>query len=138
MHDDLIFRVAAKLLIPFIFLISLYIQFHGDFGPGGGFQAGVLFSAGVVLYSLIFGLKKTREIFTVRFVECMSALGVLLFSGVGVLCAIYGGEFLNYSFLKSDSVAGQHIGILLVELGVFITVSSVMLLFFYTFADYKS
>ena len=34
MRNDLVLRVVAKLLIPFILLFALYVQFHGDFGPG--------------------------------------------------------------------------------------------------------
>ena len=56
MKDHDILRVTAKALIPLIFLFGLYVQFHGDFGPGGGFQAGVIFAAAVILYALIFGL----------------------------------------------------------------------------------
>ena len=39
-----IIRVVTKLIIPYILLFALYVQFHGDFGPGGGFQAGVIFA----------------------------------------------------------------------------------------------
>ena len=45
MRSDLVLRVVAKLLIPFMLLFALYVQFHGDFGPGGGFQAGVIIAA---------------------------------------------------------------------------------------------
>jgi multicomponent Na+:H+ antiporter subunit B len=51
MRNDLILRVIAKLLIPFILLFALYVQFHGDFGPGGGFQAGVILAATVIFYA---------------------------------------------------------------------------------------
>jgi len=40
-----VLQVISKLLIPFILLFALYVQFHGDYGPGGGFQAGVIFAA---------------------------------------------------------------------------------------------
>ena len=55
MDSYLVLRVVAKLLMPFILIYGLYVQFHGDFGPGGGFQAGVIFAAGFILYALIFG-----------------------------------------------------------------------------------
>ena len=42
MKHNLILRVVSKILIPLIILFGLYVQFHGDFGPGGGFQAGVI------------------------------------------------------------------------------------------------
>ena len=56
MKEYLVLRVITKLLLPFILLFGLYVQFHGDFGPGGGFQAGVIFAAGFVLYSLVYGV----------------------------------------------------------------------------------
>ena len=135
MKTDPIPRVIAKLFIPFILVFALYVQFHGDFGPGGGFQAGVIFSGGIILYSLIFGVSITQNLLPPIFVEVTSAIGVLLYGAVGVVCMFKGGEFLNYSVLLSNSVSGQHLGILLIELGVFITVASVMLKLFYLFAS---
>ena len=135
MKTDPIPRVIAKLFIPFILVFALYVQFHGDFGPGGGFQAGVIFSGGIILYSLIFGVSITQNLLPPVFVEIMSAVGVLLYGAVGVVCILKGGEFLNYSVLLENSVSGQHLGILLIELGVFITVASVMLKLFYLFAS---
>jgi multicomponent Na+:H+ antiporter subunit B len=61
--------VISKLVIPFILIFALYVQFHGDFGPGGGFQAGVIFGAGVILYALIFGLEGARRAAPPWFVE---------------------------------------------------------------------
>ena len=135
MHNNPILRISTKILFAPIILFGLYVQFHGDFGPGGGFQAGVIFSAAIIFYSLIHGVNKTKKIISNRLVEVLTAIGVLLYSGVGVFCILLGGEYLNYSVLGKSSVAGQHLGVLLVELGVFITVSSVMLLFFYSFTD---
>lgn len=135
MKTDPIPRVIAKLFIPFILVFALYVQFHGDFGPGGGFQAGVIFSGGVILYSLIFGVSITQNLLPPIFVEIMSAIGVLLYGAVGVVCIFKGGEFLNYSVLLENSLSGQHLGIILIELGVFITVASVMLKLFYLFAS---
>ena len=56
MRDTIILRVVVKLLLPVILIFALYVQFHGDYGPGGGFQAGVIFGAAFILYALIFGL----------------------------------------------------------------------------------
>ena len=49
MSDFLVLKVVAKLLIPFILLFGFYVQMHGDYGPGGGFQAGVIVAAAFVL-----------------------------------------------------------------------------------------
>lgn len=132
---DLVPQVVAKLLIPFVLLFGLYVQFHGDFGPGGGFQAGVIFAAGIILYSLIFGLEYAQKLLPVWVVELLLAFGVLLYGGVGVVTMLLGGNFLDYNWLSSDPIAGQHLGILLVELGVGITVTAAMVAIFYGFAN---
>jgi multicomponent Na+:H+ antiporter subunit B len=134
MHDQVILRVGTKMLIPYILLFALYVQFHGDYGPGGGFQAGVIFAAGFVLYALIFGLDNAKSALPMTAALTCGALGVMLFAGVGVVSLFMGGNFLDYSVLRHDPLHGQHLGILLVELGVLITVFGVMLAIFYAFA----
>jgi multicomponent Na+:H+ antiporter subunit B len=134
-QETIILRVVGKVLIPFILMFALYVQFHGDYGPGGGFQAGVIFAAGLILYGLIFGLDRLMLGVPPLVVEIGIAVGVLLYGGVGVTGMYLHGEFLNYAVLDAqDPVHGQHMGILLVELGVGITVANVMLAIFYAFA----
>jgi multicomponent Na+:H+ antiporter subunit B len=136
MIHHLIPRVLSKLLIPFIILFGLYVQFHGDFGPGGGFQAGVIVAAGVILYALIYGLKNAEDAVPPKLVLALVAVGLLMYAGVGFASLLLGGEFLNYSVLDShDPVHGQHLGILIIEGGVGLTVASVMVTIFYQFAD---
>ena len=135
MRKDLILRVVAKLLIPFIVMFALYVQFHGDFGPGGGFQAGVILAAAVIFYALIYGLADARKAVPEPVVESMMAIGVLLYAGVGVAGLLLGGNFLDYFVLDPDPIHGQERGIFWVEAGVAITVSGVMLKIFYMFAD---
>ena len=132
---EVIIKIISKKLIQLILLFALYVQFHGDFGPGGGFQAGAIFSAGLILYSLVFGFDKLVSAVSPRVLELISVTGVLLYIGVGFLCMLLGGEFLNYTVLGDTQVAGQHLGILLVEFGVFLTVFSVLLLIFYCFVS---
>lgn len=134
MIPNLILHVIAKFVIPLIFLFALYVQFHGDFGPGGGFQAGVIFSAALILYSLVFGLDTAEKIIPAQWLRVLAALGVVIYAGVGVACLLLGGEYLNYTLLGGNQIAGQHLGILLVELGVGITVAAVMLILFFAFA----
>ena len=135
MKDHRIPRITAKILIPFILLFALYVQFHGDFGPGGGFQAGVIFGAAFILHSLIFGVRRAREVFPPRLLEIGVATGALLYAGVGVVTMLNGGQYLNYDYLDiAHPIHSQHLGILLVELGVGITVSCVMITIFLAFA----
>ncbi len=134
MRRHLVLRVVAKLLIPPILLFALYVQFHGDFGPGGGFQAGVIFGAGFILYALIYGVENAQRVARPGLVRVLVSLGLLIFAGVGVVDLLLGGNYLDYDVMAEDPVAGQHIGILLVELGVGITVAAVMMTIFFAFA----
>jgi len=134
MKGLLILRIVSKLLIPYILVFALYVQFHGDFGPGGGFQAGVIAAAAIMLYGLIFGLPSARRMVPDAVVETMVGLGVLIYAGVGVVGLLLGGNYLDYFVLHRDPVAGQVRGIFWVEVGVAVTVSGVMLKIFYMFA----
>ncbi|MDC0074274.1 Na(+)/H(+) antiporter subunit B [Alphaproteobacteria bacterium] len=132
-------RVIAKLIIPGIILFGLYVQFHGDYGPGGGFQAGVIIGAAFILYGIIYGLESMMKVAPPNIVTSFVALGLLLFICVGLITQLLGANFLEYNILASNNKEGQHIGIILVELGVGITVASVMITIFYMFAgrNYK-
>lgn len=135
MHErHLILRIVVKMLLPFILLFALYVQFHGDFGPGGGFQAGVIFAAAIILYSMVFGLHTARYVVNRTFVRLLAATGVLLYGGVGVVSMLRGEKFLDYDALAGDPVAGQHLGILLIEFGVGCTVAAVMVIIFFNFS----
>lgn len=134
MEHHLVLHVVARLLIPLIMLFALYVQFHGDYGPGGGFQAGVIFAVGFILYGLIYGVDKLREIIHPGLVRSLAAFGVLIYVSVGIASMLNGGEFLNYSVLALNPVTGQHLGIMLIELGVGLTVASTMTILFYAFA----
>lgn len=129
-----VLRVVAKLLIPFILMFALYVQFHGDYGPGGGFQAGVIFASAIILYALVFGLDAARSAVNPAALRLLIALGVLIYGGVGIATLLLGGNFLDYDLLGKNPVKAQHLGILLVELGVGITVTASMVLLFYSFA----
>ena len=134
MLHHIILRVVSKLLLPLILLFGLYVQFHGDFGPGGGFQAGVIFASGFILYALLFGVDHAEAIISPTLLRVLMALGVLIYGGVGVATLFLGGNYLGYNVLGSTPVGGQHLGILLVELGVGITVAAVMITIFNTYA----
>ena len=130
-----ILRIVAKMLIPFVMIFALYIQFHGDFGPGGGFQAGAIFATALILYTMIFGLENALAVFSKKWLAGFAALGVLIYAGSGVISLFSALNFLDYHALSSDPITGQHIGIMAVELGVGITVASVIFLIFLSFTE---
>jgi len=135
MSQHIVLRVVSKLLMPFILLFALYVQFHGDYGPGGGFQAGVIFGAGFILYALVYGIDMARQVARGLVLRVVMAFGLLLYVGVGYANLVLGANFLDYgSFDSHDPAHGEHLGILLVELGVGITVAATMVVIFFAFA----
>lgn len=135
MHLDVVLRVVSKLLIPFVLIFALYVQFHGEYGPGGGFQAGVAMGACIILYAIMFGLEAAMRMVPVRLVEILIPVGVLIFGGVGVANLLLGGNYLDYYTLWPGSPqAAQVLGIILVEIGVLLTVAATMVAIFYAFA----
>ncbi|MEX0644018.1 MAG: Na(+)/H(+) antiporter subunit B [Parvularculaceae bacterium] len=134
--DNLILRVATKLLFAPILLFALYVQFHGDFGPGGGFQAGVIFAVAFILYSLCFGLEATKHVMPQKVLYVGMVVGLMFYAGTGIATMLLGGNLLGYDAIAPQSThhAGQHYGILLVEFGVGTCVASTMLTIYYHFA----
>ena len=132
---NLVLRISAKMLIPPILMFALYVLFHGETGPGGGFQAGVIFATGFILYALAFGLGNAQRVIPHQLLRIMAAVGVLIYAAVGIESMLLGGKFLEYRVLADDPVTGQHLGILLIELGVGITVAAVMLIIYFGFVS---
>ena len=137
MRDNPVFRIVSKILFGPIIIYGLYVQFHGDYGPGGGFQAGVIVAAAFILYALIFGLEKVRNIMPNLVIQYVMALGVLVFAGTGIVSILMGSNYLDYSPFAHKIYKAQHLGIIIVELGVGLTVFAVMLGLFYAFAGFK-
>ena len=135
MSYDLVLRVGTKLILPFILLFALYVQFHGDYGPGGGFQAGVITASMVILLAITCGLDQAHRIAPQALVQRMVPLGVLIYAGTGVAGLLMGKNYLDYSVLSHDPAHGHELGIFLVEAGVLITVAGTMTTLFYAFVE---
>ena len=134
LRENLIPRVVGRLLVPFILLFGLYVQFHGEYGPGGGFQAGALIAAAFILYALVEGESRTLAALPESALIGLTVAGALLYGAVGLAGMDMGSEFLNYSVLADDPVKGQQMGIILIEAGVGMTVTGVLLSIFHAFA----
>lgn len=135
MKFDVIPRVIVKLILPFIPLFALYVQFHGEYGPGGGFQAGVITAGTVILYSIVFGVNAAKTIAPRNVVDRLIPIGVLIYASAGVPAMLIGRNFLDYGALAADPGNGHAWGILIVEIGVLITVSATMIAIFYAFCE---
>lgn len=137
--DQAILRVVSKMAIPFILLFGLYVITHGELGPGGGFQGGVVVACAFILFALIFGRPALYRVLPPPVCDLLTGLGVLMYSGTGLACLLLGGNFLDYAMLDPISPGdGEALGMTLVEYGVGITVSMVMLTIFNQLAEERS
>lgn len=130
-------KTVARVVIPFIQLFALYVIVHGDSGPGGGFQGGVILGSSVILYVIIFGAKAGRLWVAQSLTDVFSSIGVLLYAGVGLVALIVGGKYLEYNVLPigHDAHVASHYGIFFIEVGVGITVAAVMVTIFFETAQ---
>ncbi|MCX9013445.1 MAG: Na(+)/H(+) antiporter subunit B [Candidatus Methanoperedens sp.] len=134
--NDIILRTGASIMVPVILLWGLYVLIHGAIGPGGGFQAGVILAAGFILYTTAFGLKEAKKILSVKLLMVIASTGLFIYAGVGMLAIIFGGNFLEYGVIpigRTPAEASKY-GIEMVELGIGLTVMSIMLSIFYDIA----
>ena len=135
LRHHMIPQVVGRLLIPFIVLFGLYVQFHGEYGPGGGFQAGALIASGIILYALLEGEAAALRALPRSVLMGLVVGGATLYGGVGILCMLMGGNFLEYSVLSDDPVSGQQMGILAIEAGVGMAVCGALLSIYHAFAS---
>jgi multicomponent Na+:H+ antiporter subunit B len=136
MNPHLILRVVAKLLIPLILVFGFYVHFHAKYAPGGAFQAGVILASALILYALIYGMDAARKAVPPWAARVTLALGAFIFAAVGFISLFFGENYLDYDILHPDTynARGQYLGIVLVEIGVLMTVTAVIIAIFYAFA----
>jgi len=102
--DDKLLKTITRLVIPFIEVYGIFIILNGHLSPGGGFSGGALLGTSLILYTLVFGVKKSEKKFSPRVSVILESGGVLLIIGVGIFGMIMTGFFL------SNKAAGFNIG----------------------------
>ena len=125
-HDSLIVQTLTRAMIPVIQLFALYVLFFGQYGPGGGFVGGVMFGASLILSFLVFGADDTAQHVLARVAFQTDGLGLIIFAGIGGLCMIFSGQFLNYAAIPLpglDIAATRSLGIVGTQTGVAVDVA---------------
>jgi multicomponent Na+:H+ antiporter subunit B len=134
--QDVIVKTLARLMVPFIVIYALYVVMHGHHSPGGGFQGGVVLAASFVLLAISQGLDKIRQRMSEKTAGILSSLGVFIYAGIGLLCLLLGGKYLDYGklskLLSVEPAQARSLGILGVEIGVALAVMAVMCLIVFT------
>lgn len=124
--NHLVLRWTATLTAPAIALFALYVQFHGEYSPGGGFQAGVILAAAYILSNMLFGFEAAEKLMPFRRMLLIMVGGVMLYALTGVAGMVFGYPYLDYLPFADDPKTARHIGIFVIEVGVGLTVASVM------------
>lgn len=135
MKHHYVIRTVTIFIIPIILIYALYVQFHGEYSPGGGFQAGVLFASAFIIFDMVFGREISAKIININKVKIVACLGCLLYSIIGLLGIINGKNFLDYSVFLNNAQSSQQFGIIFIEIGVFLTVFSASYIFYFIFSE---
>ena len=138
-HDSLILHFVARVfLVPLIFVFGIYVLIHGEASPGGGFQAGAIVAAAIVLGRLTLGWEHAGRRVPTRFLVWLASFGVSIYLLAGIVPLFFGAEYLDYTKLPLEwfnSIAGgtrtnRSMGIFIVEIGVFFGVLSILVIMY--------
>jgi multicomponent Na+:H+ antiporter subunit B len=137
-HDSVIVQTFARILTPLAQLFAFYVLAHGHYGPGGGFQAGVILGATYILAALAFGRETLDRLVDERLFLALGAAGVGLYVLTGVAAMPFGAPFLDYGSLPlpvATAREARYLGILLIEAGVMLAVAATLVVIFCRLAD---
>ncbi|MFO7694072.1 MAG: MnhB domain-containing protein [Vicinamibacterales bacterium] len=134
--DSLMLRTLLGPSVASLQLFAAYVLVHGHYSPGGGFPAGILLAASMILPLLVKGRSTAWRVLSLRGAVTLTAIGVLIYAAVGVAPLLMGGTMLDYSWLPlgSDAASRRSLGILLIEVGVTLGVAGSMVSIFYALA----
>lgn len=137
--EDVIIQTVCRLLTPFIQLFALYVIAHGHHSPGGGFQGGCILGASFILMVIAYDIKEAKKRMAEKINIIFCSLGVIIYSGIGVVCLILGANYLDYGILHKilpvNPAYARSLGILGIEIGVGIAVMAVMISIFLNIAS---
>ncbi|MCL0036254.1 sodium:proton antiporter [Dehalococcoidia bacterium] len=113
-----IVKTIARVVVPFLQLFGLYIIVHGPVSPGGGFQGGVIVGASIILLALSHDLSSAETKVSHKVRIAMDSTGALLFAGMGLLCLLAGGVFLEYGIIPLPMAPAKVRGLMILLVGV--------------------
>ena len=140
-YENVIIKTICRLLIPFIQLFAIYVIMHGHYSPGGGFQGGVILGASFILLVIAYGLEESRRRMSLKALTIYASVGLFIYSGIGAVCLLMGGNYLDYGRLPlplSSIPTIRAMGILGIEIGVGIGVMAIMICIFLGIASYET
>ncbi|HEY6363293.1 MAG TPA: MnhB domain-containing protein [Candidatus Binatia bacterium] len=131
--ENIVVEGVSRFFVPFIQIFALYVITHGHYGPGGGFQGGVILAASIMLLRLSLGEEYEHRRFSPRLATVVAAVGMLIYAVAGLLPLAWGGNFLDYAYLPIPGLSPAELryhGILIVETGVGLVVWGTLVILF--------
>lgn len=119
--DNIIVNLLSKFILPILLIFGFYIHTHGDYTPGGGFQAGVIFACALMLYYFI-NLETNKKRLSNNILTYIAMIGFVFYLGMGLLSFFITGKFLDYTFLPFEHNNAR--GVFIVETGIALVVFS--------------
>lgn len=145
-HNKIV-TTTIQIMIPFMILLGLYIQLNGEYSPGGGFQSGVIIASALIACSLIFGSNIVEQVVNIRFLSILGSIGTLIYVITGLIPTFFGGRYLDYNHILCNPIINkmtnirqcetysQQLGVFTIEIGVGLTVFSVISFIFLHLAN---
>lgn len=115
---------VIRLLAPFIAAFAMLVLWHGEASPGGGFQAGVILGALLVLLSVVLGRGPERPLLPVALGRWLQAAGPLAFA-LAMLAGLAGAGVLLG--LPANPEWAARALLLLLELGIALGAAAIIL-----------
>src|SRR3970040_1967649 len=94
-YENPVVEGVARLMVPLIQIFGLYVITHGHYGPGGGFQGGVILAASMMLLRLSLGEEYEHRRFPPTLASGGAAVGLLIYALASLLPLSWGGNFLD-------------------------------------------
>ena len=137
--NDIIIRSITRLVIPFIQVYGIFVVLNGHISPGGGFAGGAMIGTSLVLYTLVFGIDKSKKKFSHRVSEIAESGGLLFYVFIGLVGMITAGSYLSnqaagFSLGEAGSLlSGGVIPLLMIAIGI--KVASTFITLFHTLIE---
>lgn len=133
--NDIIVKTITRMIVPFIQVYGIFIILYGHVSPGGGFSGGAMIGTSLILYTLVFGLKRGKKKFSHRVSEIAESGGILIFIAIGLIGMITVGRFLTNveaGFPRGEPGALLSAGMIpILMIGIGIKVASTMVTLFH-------
>lgn len=79
-QPNIILKIVASILVPFILLFGSYVVLNGHISPGGGFSGGAIMGGALILFASAFGFKKMSTFFSFKTFTGITSTALLVYA----------------------------------------------------------